>query len=107
MSKVAANAAAAVADIFTGATVMIGGFGLCGVPDNLVDALVTQGSRDLHIISGTMGTDHAAQGLLIASGQMKSFASSYVGENKVFEQMYLNVEIELELTPQGTQAERC
>ena len=106
MSKVAATTADAVADVFAGATVMIGGFGLCGVPDNLIDALVAQGARDLHIISGTMGTDHAGQGLLIASGQMKSFASSYVGENKLLESSVLSGALQMTLVPQGTLAER-
>jgi 3-oxoacid CoA-transferase subunit A len=106
MTQLCGNVAEAVEDIFSGASVMIGGFGLCGVPDALIAALVSLGTRDLHVISGTMGTDGAGQGLLIASGQMKSFESSYVGENKLLETRVLSGELKMTLCPQGTLAER-
>jgi 3-oxoacid CoA-transferase subunit A len=100
------GAAEAVADVFDGASVMIGGFGLCGVPDTLLAALVQQGARDLHVIAGTMGVDDGGPGLLIASNQMRAFTSSYVGENKILETRVLAGELEMNLSPQGTLAER-
>ena len=106
MNKLIASPADAVSDIPQRATIMIGGFGLCGVPDALIDALVAQGSDNLNIIAGTMGTDTAGPGLLIASGQVKLFASSYVGENKLLETKVLSGELEMTLVPQGTLAER-
>ena len=106
MNKVIASAAEAVADVRPGSTVMIGGFGLCGVPDGLIAALVEQGAGGLHVVAGTMGTDDAGPGLLIASGQMTSFASSYVGENKLLEARVLSGELGMTLVPQGTLAER-
>jgi 3-oxoacid CoA-transferase subunit A len=106
VNKVVISATSAVADLFDGVTVMIGGFGLCGVPDGLIAALVAQGAGDLHVVAGTMGTDDAGPGLLIASGQMKSFASSYVGENKLLETKVLAGELGMTLVPQGTLAER-
>jgi 3-oxoacid CoA-transferase subunit A len=89
-----------------GMTLLMGGFGLCGIPENLVKALLQQGSKDLTIISNNAGVDDAGIGLLIANGQVKKMISSYIGENKALEQKLINNEIEVELNPQGTLAER-
>lgn len=89
-----------------GMTLLMGGFGLCGIPENLVKALLAQGSKDLTIVSNNAGVDDAGIGLLIANDQVKKMVSSYIGENKALEQKLINGEIEVELNPQGTLAER-
>ena len=104
--KVFPNAAAAVADITDGSKLCVGGFGVCGIPENLVEALSHQGAKDLTCVSNNAGLDDAGLGLLLQTGQVKRMISSYVGENKHFEKLYLTGELEVELTPQGTLAER-
>lgn len=89
-----------------GMTLLMGGFGLCGIPENLVKALLKQGSKELTIVSNNAGVDDAGIGLLIANGQVKKMISSYIGENKALEQKLIKGEIEVELNPQGTLAER-
>src|SRR5882672_2870799 len=106
MDKVVASAAAAVADIPDGATVMSAGFGLCGNPENLIRALHDRGVKGLTIISNNCGTTDKGLGVLLAAGQVKKMISSYVGENKEFERRYLTGELDVELNPQGTLAER-
>jgi 3-oxoacid CoA-transferase subunit A len=106
MHKVIASAAEAVRDITDGCTVMVGGFGLCGVPQDLIDALVRKGVRDLTTVSNNAGVDEYGLGKLLANGQIKKHVGSYVGENKVFEQMVLTGKVQLELNPQGTLSER-
>jgi 3-oxoacid CoA-transferase subunit A len=106
MSKVVASATEALADVFDGATVMVGGFGLCGIPENLIIALRDSGARDLTIISNNAGVDGFGLGLLLETRQIKKVIASYVGENKIFETQLLNGDIEVELNPQGTLAER-
>ncbi|GAV01220.1 hypothetical protein RvY_11963 [Ramazzottius varieornatus] len=98
--------AEAVKDIPDGAKLLVGGFGLCGIPENLIGALVKKGVKDLTVVSNNAGVDDFGLGLLLKTKQIKRMISSYVGENKEFEQQYLNGELELELTPQGTLAER-
>ena len=105
MNKVMQNADQAVADIPDGATLMIGGFGLCGVPDDLVEALVRKCPKNLHTIANNMGVDGRAMGLMLAAGMVDSHIGSYVGENKLLESMVLGGRIELTLLPQGTLAE--
>ena len=105
-SKVWSSVDAAVSDIPSGATLTVGGFGLCGIPENLIAALVKAGPQDLTAVSNNAGVDDFGLDLLLKSGQVKKMISSYVGENKNFERMYLNGELEVELTPQGTLAER-
>lgn len=95
-----------IAKVTDGMTLLMGGFGLCGIPENLVKALLQRGSRDLTIVSNNAGVDDAGIGLLIAQGQVKKMISSYIGENKALEQKILAGEIEVELNPQGTLAER-
>src|SRR5476651_2107104 len=106
MNKVVANADEAVRDVSDGATLMIGGFGLCGIPENLIRALVRKGVKNLTTISNNAGVDTFGLGKLLHTGQIRKHIGSYVGENKVFEQMVLTGKVELELTPQGTLAER-
>jgi len=106
MNKVVASADEAVRDIPDGAMIMVGGFGLCGVPEDLIDALVRKEVRDLTTVSNNAGVDQAGLGKLLARGQIKKHIGSYVGENKMFEQMVLSGKLELELNPQGTLAER-
>jgi len=106
MSKVVANADEALGDVFEGATIMIGGFGLCGMPENIIRALVRKGTKNLHTISNNVGIDGIGNGLLLAAGQIVHHIGSYVGENKLLEEMVLNGKIRLELVPQGTFAER-
>jgi len=106
MNKLHASADAAVADIPDGATVMVGGFGLCGNPENLITALHRKGVRDLTVISNNCGTTEEGLGVLLQSRQIRKMVSSYVGENKEFERQYLGKELEVELVPQGTLAER-
>ncbi len=106
MNKVYASAAEAVADIPDGATLMAGGFGLCGIPENLILALRDKGVRGLTVVSNNAGVDDWGLGLLLYTRQIKKMISSYVGENKEFERQYLSGELEVELCPQGTLAER-
>ena len=106
MNKVLASAAEAVADIPDGATLMSSGFGLCGNPEDLIRALHDRRVKDLTIISNNCGTTDKGLGILLAAGQVKKMVSSYVGENKVFEKLYLGGQLEVELNPQGTLAER-
>jgi len=96
----------AIKDIQNGSTICVGGFGLCGIPENLISALVKSGVKDLTAVSNNAGVDDFGLGLLLQSRQIKRMISSYVGENKLFEQLYLSGELEVELTPQGTLAER-
>jgi len=106
MNKVLANAAEAVALVPDGATVMMGGFGLCGIPENLIQALHQRGTRDLTVISNNAGVDNFGIGILLRSRQVRKMISTYVGENQEFERQCLSGELELELVPQGTFAER-
>jgi len=106
MNKVLANAAEAVALVPDGATIMMGGFGLCGIPENLIKALHVRGTRDLTIISNNAGVDNFGIGILLRSRQVRKMISTYVGENQEFERQCLSGELELELVPQGTFAER-
>ena len=105
MNKVVASADAAVADIPDGATVMVGGFGLCGNPENLIAALVRKGVNGLHTIANNVGVDGQGLGLLLSAGMIVSHIGSYVGENKLLEQLVLDGKIDLKLFPQGTLAE--
>jgi 3-oxoacid CoA-transferase len=106
MKKVVEDAAAAVRDIPDGASIMVSGFGLCGIPENLLRALRDQGAKDLTMISNNAGTNDFGITILLQNRQVKRMIASYVGENKVFEKMALAGEIEVELNPQGTMAER-
>jgi 3-oxoacid CoA-transferase subunit A len=106
MNKVVANADEAIRDVFDGATIMIGGFGLCGMPENLIRALVRKGTRNLHTISNNVGIDGVGNGLLLAAGQIVHHIGTYVGENRLLEESVLTGKIKLELVPQGTFAER-
>jgi 3-oxoacid CoA-transferase subunit A len=106
MNKVVANADDAIRDIPDGATIMIGGFGLCGIPENLIQALVRRGTKNLTTISNNVGVDGYGMGLLLAAGQIRRHIGSYVGENRLLEQMVLEKKIDLELAPQGTFSER-
>ncbi len=106
MNKVVANADEAIRDLFDGATVMIGGFGLCGIPENLIRALVRRGTRSLTTISNNVGIDGAGCGLLLEAGQIRHHIGTYVGENKLLEEKVLNGTIKLDLVPQGTFSER-
>jgi 3-oxoacid CoA-transferase subunit A len=92
--------------LFDGMTIMSGGFGLCGIPENLIAAIRETGVKNLTVISNNCGVDDFGLGILLAGGQIKKMVSSYVGENKLFEQLYLSGELELEFNPQGTLAER-
>ena len=96
----------AVADIKDGNTLAVGGFGLCGIPEKSIAALVQKGTKDLIVVSNNCGVDDWGLGLLLANKQIKKMIASYVGENKIFEQQFLSGELEVELTPQGTLAER-
>ena len=106
MNKVFANADETVADIQDGATIMVGGFGLCGIPENLISALVKKGVKNLNTISNNVGVDEFGLGLMLYAGQIRSHKGSYVGENRLLEEMVLTGRIDLELIPQGTFAER-
>jgi 3-oxoacid CoA-transferase subunit A len=106
MNKVVADADEAIRDVFDGAAIMIGGFGLCGMPENLIRALVRKGTKNLHTISNNVGIDGVGNGLLLASGQIVHHTGTYVGENRLLEEMVLNGKIKLELIPQGTFSER-
>ena len=106
MNKVYKSAREACADIPSGATMLIGGFGLCGIPENCIVALKELGTKDLTVISNNCGVDDFGSGVLLQTHQIKKMVSSYVGENKEFERQYLHGELEVELVPQGTLAER-
>lgn len=107
MNKVVASAGDAIADINDGAILMFGGFGLCGIPENCIAALVSQGTKNLTCISNNAGVDGFGIGLLLQQRQVKKMISSYVGENAEFERQLLSGELEVELIPQGTLATRC
>jgi 3-oxoacid CoA-transferase subunit A len=106
MDKVVQSAVEAVADIPDGATLAVGGFGLCGIPSVLIHALLDSGVTDLEVISNNCGVDDWGLGLLLQAGRIRRIVASYVGENKEFARQYLAGELEVELTPQGTLAER-
>ena len=106
MDKLVESADAAVADIRDGATVLVGGFGLCGNPENLIAALHRKGVKDLTLISNNCGTTDLGLGVLLKARQIRKIVASYVGENKEFERQYLSGELEVEFCPQGTLAER-
>jgi 3-oxoacid CoA-transferase subunit A len=106
MNKVVANADEAVRDISDGASIMVGGFGLCGIPENLIRALVRKGLKNLTTMSNNAGVDGFGIGLLLAAGQIRQHIGTYVGENKLLEQMVLQGQVELDLVPQGTFSER-
>src|SRR5680860_1756264 len=106
IDKVVASAAEAVADIPDGASIAVGGFGLCGIPEVLIEALHEQGTSELETISNNCGVDGWGLGRLLADHRIRRTVSSYVGENKEFARQYLSGELEVELTPQGTLAEK-
>lgn len=107
MKKLYKNASEAIADISNGATIMLGGFGLCGIPENCISALVEKGITGLTCISNNAGVDDFGIGLMLQKKQVKKMISSYVGENAEFERQLLSGELEVELIPQGTLATRC
>lgn len=107
LNKVVANAQEAIKDIEEGAVIMLGGFGLCGIPENCIHALVEKGTKNLTCISNNAGIDDFGIGLLLKTKQVKKMVSSYVGENAEFERQLLSGELEVELIPQGTLATRC
>jgi 3-oxoacid CoA-transferase subunit A len=106
VNKVAASAAEAVARIPDGASIMMGGFGLCGIPENLIAALHARGTRGLTVISNNAGVDEFGIGILLRARQVRKMIATYVGENKEFERQFLTGELDVELVPQGTFAER-
>ena len=106
IDKVVKNEDDAVSDVFDGATIMMGGFGLCGIPENCIQALLKKGIRNLTFISNNAGVDDFGIGLLLKTRQVRKMISSYVGENVEFERQLLSGELEVELIPQGTLAER-
>lgn len=106
MNKVIGSADEAVRDVQDGAVIMVGGFGLCGIPEELIEALARKGVKNLTTISNNAGVDDYGLGKLLTAGQIKKHIGSYVGENKIFEQMVLTGKVVLELNPQGTLAER-
>ncbi len=107
INKTVKNVTEACADIQDGATIMLGGFGLCGIPENCISALVRKGVKDLTCISNNAGVDDFGIGLMLKTKQVKKMISSYVGENAEFERQLLSGELEVELIPQGTLATRC
>ncbi len=108
MKKICSDATAALDGLlFDGMTIMSGGFGLCGIPENLIAAIRDAGVKELTVISNNAGVDGFGLGLLLETRQIKKMVSSYVGENKEFERQFLSGELELEFNPQGTLAERC
>jgi len=107
MNKIVAGAIEAIKDIRDGSTIMLGGFGLCGIPENCISALVEKGVKDLTCISNNAGVDDFGIGLMLQKRQVKKMISSYVGENAEFERQLLSGELEVELIPQGTLATRC
>src|SRR5579864_3218779 len=106
MNKVVASAEEAIKDVFDGAAIMVGGFGLCGMPENLIRALARKGVKNLTTISNNAGVDGLGMGLLLANGQIRRHIGTYVGENKLLEQMVLQGTVHLDLVPQGTFSER-
>src|SRR6202166_5063749 len=106
MNKVVASADEAIRDVPDGAVIMIGGFGLCGIPENLIRALVRKGTRNLTTISNNAGVDGVGNGLLLASGQIVHHIGTYVGENKLLEEKVLSRARKVDLSPQGTVSER-
>ena len=106
MNKVVTSAEEAIRDINDGASIMIGGFGLCGIPENLIRALMKMGTKNLTTISNNVGVDGFGLGLLLGNGQIRKHIGTYVGENKLLEEMVLKGTVELELNPQGTFSER-
>src|SRR3984893_12971509 len=106
MNKRIASTDAAIANLRDGMTILMGGFGLCGIPENLIGAVRSKGTKDLTVVSNNAGVDDFGIGLLLQNRQVKKMVSSYVGENKLFEQMVFKGELEVELNPQGTLAER-
>ena len=106
MNKVVSGADEAICDVVEASSIMLGGFGLCGIPENLIRALVKKGSRNLTTISNNAGVDGLGVGLLLAAGQLRRHIGTYVGENKLLESMVLSGKIQLDLVPQGTFAER-
>src|SRR5579863_4937863 len=106
MNKVVASADEAIRDVGDGSSIMLGGFGLCGIPENLIRALVRKGSKNLTTMSNNAGVDGFGVGLLLAAGQIRRHIGTYVGENKLLESMVLSGKIQLDLVPQGTFAER-
>ena len=107
MKKIYPSAAEAISDLKDGATLVVGGFGLCGNPEMLIGAVHDKGVKGLTIVSNNCGTTDQGLGILLQARQVKRMVASYVGENKEFERQYLSGELEVELTPQGTLAERC
>ncbi|MBL9088548.1 MAG: CoA transferase subunit A [Planctomycetia bacterium] len=106
MDKTFRNADDALFDLKDGITLLAGGFGLCGIPENCIQAIHRKGTRGLTIVSNNCGIDDKGLGILLAAGQVKKMVSSYVGENKIFENLFLSGKLEVELIPQGTLAER-
>jgi 3-oxoacid CoA-transferase subunit A len=107
MNKVYANSTSALSDLlFDGMTIMAGGFGLCGIPEHLILALRDSGVKDITVISNNCGVDDWGLGLLLNAGRIRRIMASYVGENREFARQYLGGDLEVELTPQGTLAER-
>ena len=106
MNKIVRDAQEAIADIQDGATIMLGGFGLCGIPENLITALRDKGTKNLTIISNNAGVDGQGAGLLLDAHQVRKIIATYVGENKLFEELALSGQLEVELVPQGTFSER-
>src|ERR1700684_2011581 len=106
MHKVVASAEEAIHDVFDGASIMVGGFGLCGMPENLIRALTKKGVKNLTTISNNAGGDGFGVGMLLANGQIKRHIGTYVGENKLLEKMVLDGTVQLDLVPQGTFSER-
>lgn len=106
MNKVVPGADEAIADLQDGASIMMGGFGVCGIPEHLIAALVRRGSRDLTVMSNNAGVSDFGIGLLLQRRQVRKMVSTYVGENELFERQFLSGELEVELVPQGTFAER-
>jgi 3-oxoacid CoA-transferase subunit A len=106
VNKLVPDVAEAIADVQDGATIMMGGFGLCGIPENLIAALCRKGTKNLTVISNNAGIDDFGAGLLMQAKQIRKMISTYVGENHLFERLVLSGELELELTPQGTFSER-
>jgi len=106
MDKRVANADAAIASLGDGATILMGGFGLCGIPENLIAAVRRKGTKNLTVASNNAGVDNFGIGILLEARQVKKMISTYVGENKLFEQLVLSGQLEVELNPQGTFAER-
>jgi 3-oxoacid CoA-transferase subunit A len=106
MDKRISSADAAIANLADGATILMGGFGLCGIPENLIAAVRRKGTKDLTVVSNNAGIDDFGIGVLLQNRQVKKMVSTYVGENKLFEQLVLSGELQVELNPQGTLAER-